>query len=136
MVESLVIPFVVVVRDELAPGRPEERVAVMEEDPEVSQASVLGLGGVPHELGDPHSPSPWAAHQDQHSGQAAWRPGRARLAVGRGGLGRAPCARWRGGPARPDDRGGRGPPPPPEDGCRPTRGSRGPSGRCAGGSCP
>ena len=61
MVESLVIPFVVVVRDELAPGRPEERVAVMEEDPEVSQASVLGLGGVPHELGDPHSPSPWAA---------------------------------------------------------------------------
>ena len=30
------IPFVVVVRDELAPGRPEERVAVMEEDPEVS----------------------------------------------------------------------------------------------------
>ena len=105
MVEPLVIPFVVVVRDELAagatpraladqdqaleagvlagapealrvgvqgrraggasdggdigrgervaPGRPEERVAVMDEDPDVSQASVLGSGGVPHELGDP-----------------------------------------------------------------------------------
>ena len=99
MVEPLVIPFVVVVRDELAdgatpraladqdqalevgvldgahealrvgvqvrraggasdggdigrgervaPGRPEERVAVMDEDPDVSQASVLGIGGVP-----------------------------------------------------------------------------------------
>ena len=46
------IPFVVV-RDELAPGRPEERVAVMDEDPDVSQASVLGIGGVPHELGAP-----------------------------------------------------------------------------------
>ena len=105
MVEPLVIPFVVVVRDELAdgatpraladqdqaleagvldgahearrvgvqvrraggasdggdigrgervaPGRPEERVAVMDEDPDVSQASVLGIGGVPHELGAP-----------------------------------------------------------------------------------
>ena len=52
MVEPLVIPFVVV-RDELAPGRPEERAAVMEEDPDVSQASVLGIGGVPHELGAP-----------------------------------------------------------------------------------
>ena len=103
MVEPLVIPFVVVVRDELAagatpraladqdqaleagfldgapearrvgvqvrrasgasdggdigrgervaPGRPEERVAVMDEDPDVSQASVRGIGGVPHELG-------------------------------------------------------------------------------------
>ncbi len=51
MVEPLMIPFVVVVRDELAPGRG-ERVAVMEEDPDVSQASVLGLG-VSHELGDP-----------------------------------------------------------------------------------
>ena len=47
------IPFVVVVRDELAHGRPEERVAVMDEDPDVSQESVLGIGGVPHELGDP-----------------------------------------------------------------------------------
>ena len=46
------ILFVVVVRDELAAGR-EERVAVMKEDPEVLQASVLGIGGVPHELGDP-----------------------------------------------------------------------------------
>ena len=105
MVEPLVIPFVVVVRDELAagatpraladqdqaleagfldgahearrvgvqvrraggasdggdigrgervaPGRPEERVAVMDEEPDVSQASVLGIGGVPHELGAP-----------------------------------------------------------------------------------
>ena len=95
MVEPLVIPFVVVVRDELADGATPraladrdqaleagvlegahealrvggqvrraggasdggdigrgERVAVMEEDPDVSQASVLGLG-VPHELGDP-----------------------------------------------------------------------------------
>ena len=39
MVEPLVIPFVVVVRDELAHGRPEERVAVMDEDPDVSQES-------------------------------------------------------------------------------------------------
>ena len=51
------IPFVVV-RDELAPGRPEERVAVMDEDPDVSQASVLGIGGVPHELGAPR-PVEW-----------------------------------------------------------------------------
>ena len=36
-------------------------------------------------------------------------------------------------PDRPDDRGCRGHP---DYGCRPTRGSRGPSGRCAGGSCP
>ena len=105
MVEPLVIPFVVVVRDELADGampraladqdhaleagvldgahearrvgvqvrraggasdggdigrgervahgRPEERAAVMEEEPDVSQESVLGIGGVPHELGAP-----------------------------------------------------------------------------------
>ena len=39
--------------ERVAPGRPEERVAVMDEDPDVSQASVLGIGGVPHELGDP-----------------------------------------------------------------------------------
>ena len=89
MVASLVIPFVVVVRDELAPGRPEERVAVMEEDPEVSQASVLGLGGVPHELGDLRpvglgadardlTAAAGQVHQDQHgeAGQAAWRPAR------------------------------------------------------------
>ena len=31
----------------------EERVAVMDEEPYVSQASVLGIGGVPHELGEP-----------------------------------------------------------------------------------
>ena len=53
MVEPRVIPFVVVVRDELAHGRPEARVAVMDEDPDGSQASVLGLGGVPHALGKP-----------------------------------------------------------------------------------
>ena len=47
------IPFVVVVRDELAHGRPEERVAVMDEELDVLQESVLGIGGVPHELGDP-----------------------------------------------------------------------------------
>ena len=39
--------------ERVAPGRPEARVAVMDEDPDVSQASVLGIGGVPHELGDP-----------------------------------------------------------------------------------
>ena len=75
MVEPLVIPFVVVVRDELAPGRPEERVAVMDEDPDVSQASVLGSGGVPHELGDPR-PVP--------VGRETLPPGRARLAFGGG----------------------------------------------------
>ena len=64
MVEPLGIPFVVVVRDAANPRRSGgasdggdigrgERVAVMEEDPDVSQASVLGIGGVPHELGDP-----------------------------------------------------------------------------------
>ena len=139
MVEPLVIPFVVVVRDELADGapqraladqdhaleagvldgapealrvgvqvrraggasdggdigrgervahgRPEERVAVMDEDPDVSQASVLGSGGVPHELGDPRpvglgadardlNAAAGQVTQDQHgeAGQAAWRP--------------------------------------------------------------
>ncbi len=39
--------------ERVAHGRPEERVAVMDEEPDVSQASVLGIGGVPHELGDP-----------------------------------------------------------------------------------
>ena len=96
MVEPLVIPFVVVVRDDLADGATPraladqnqaleagflagahealrggvqgrraggasdggdigrgERVAVMDEDPDVSQESVLGIGGVPHELGTP-----------------------------------------------------------------------------------
>ena len=57
IVEPLVIPFVVVVRDELAHGRPEARVAVMDEEPDVSQESVLGIGGVPHELGDPRPPA-------------------------------------------------------------------------------
>ena len=43
----------------------------MDEDPDVSQASVLGIGGVP---------------QDQHgeAGQAAWRPALDREAVGGG----------------------------------------------------
>ena len=139
IVEPLVIPFVVVVRDELADGatpraladqdhaleagvldgahealrvgvqvrraggesdggdigrgervahgRPEERVAVMDEEPDVSQESVLGIGGVPHELGDPRpgglgadardlNAAAGQVHQDQHgeAGQAAWRP--------------------------------------------------------------
>ena len=39
--------------ERVAHGRPEERVAVMDEEPYVSQESVLGIGGVPHELGDP-----------------------------------------------------------------------------------
>ena len=39
--------------ERVAHGRPEERVAVMDEDPDVSQESVRGIGGVPHELGDP-----------------------------------------------------------------------------------
>ena len=97
MVEPLVIPFVVVVRDELAHGRPEARVAVMDEEPDVSQESVLGIGGVPHELGDPRpvglgadardlNAAAGQVHQDQHgeAGQAAWRPDRDSEAVGGG----------------------------------------------------
>ena len=149
IVEPLVIPFVVVVRDELAdgatpraladqdhareagvldgahealrvgvqgrraggaseggdigrgervaPGRPEARVAVMDEDPDVSQASVLGIGGVPHELGDPRpvglgadardrNAAAGQVNQAQHgeAGQAAWRPDLDRAAVGGG----------------------------------------------------
>ena len=139
IVEPLVIPFVVVVRDELADGatpraladqahaleagfldgahealrvgvqvrraggesdggdigrgergahgRPEERVAVMDEDPDVSQESVRGIGGVPHELGDPRpvglgadardlTAAAGQVNQAQHgdAGSAAWRP--------------------------------------------------------------
>ena len=72
-------------------------VAVMDEEPSVSQASVLGIGGVPHELGDPRpvglgadarDPNAAAGQvtQDQHgeAGQAAWRPDRDREAVGGG----------------------------------------------------
>ena len=69
----------------------------MDEDPDVSQAFVLGIGGVPHELGDPR-PGGFGAdardltaaagpvHQAQHgeAGQAAWRPDRDREAVGGG----------------------------------------------------
>ena len=149
IVEPLVIPFVVVVRDELAdgatpraladqdhaleagcldgahaalrvgvqvrraggasdggdigrgervaPGRPEERVAVMDEDPYVSQESVLGIGGVPHELGAPRpvglgadardlTAAAGQVNQDQpgEAGQAAWRPALAREEVGGG----------------------------------------------------
>ena len=140
IVEPLVIPFVVVVRDELADGATPraladqdhaleagvldgahealrvgvqgrraggasdggdigrgERVAVMDEDPDVSQASVLGSGGVPHELGDPRPVGRGAdardltaaagqVNQDQHgeAGQAAWRPDLDREAVGGG----------------------------------------------------
>ena len=53
----------------------------------MSQASVLGIGGVPHELGDPRpvglgadardlTAAAGQVHQDQHgeAGQAAWRP--------------------------------------------------------------
>ena len=36
--------------ERVAHGRPEERVAVMDEDPDVSQESVLGIGGVPQAL--------------------------------------------------------------------------------------
>ena len=83
--------------ERVAPGRPEERVAVMDEDPDVSQASVLGIGGVPHELGAPRpvglgadardlTAAAGQVHQDQHgdAGQAAWRPDRDREAVGGG----------------------------------------------------
>ena len=73
--------------ERVAHGRPEERVAVMDEDPDVSQASVLGIGGVPHELGDPRpvglgadardlNAAAGQVNQAQHgeAGQAAWRP--------------------------------------------------------------
>ena len=59
----------------------------MDEEPDVSQASVLGIGGVPHELGDPRPVGLGAdardlhaaagqVTQDQHgeAGQAVWRP--------------------------------------------------------------
>ena len=72
-------------------------MAVMDEDPDVSQASVLGSGGVPHELGDPRpvglgadardlNAAAGQVHQDQpgEAGQAAWRPDRDREAVGGG----------------------------------------------------
>ena len=80
--------------ERVAHGRPAERVAVMDEDPDVSQASVLGIGGVPHELGDPRPVGLGAdardlhaaagqVTQDQHgdAGQAAWRPDLDREAV-------------------------------------------------------
>ena len=83
--------------ERVAPGRPEERVAGMDEDPDVSQESVLGSGGVPHELGDPRpvglgadardlTAAAGQVTQDQHgdAGQAAWRPDRDREAVGGG----------------------------------------------------
>ena len=69
----------------------------MDEDPDVSQASVLGIGGVPHELGAPRpvglgadardlTAAAGQVHQDQHgeAGQAAWRPALDREAVGGG----------------------------------------------------
>ena len=69
----------------------------MEEDPDVSQASVLGIGGVPHELGAPRpvglgadardlNAAAGQVHQAQHgeAGQAAWRPALDREAVGGG----------------------------------------------------
>ena len=61
------------------------------------QASVRGIGGVPHELGDPRpgglgadardlTAAAGQVHQDQHgeAGQAAWRPELDREAVGGG----------------------------------------------------
>ena len=69
----------------------------MDEDPDVSQASVLGIGGVPHELGAPRPVGLGADARDlnaaagqvpqaQHgeAGQAAWRPDLDRAAVGGG----------------------------------------------------
>ena len=83
--------------ERVAPGRPEEQVAVMDEEPDVSQASVLGSGGVPHELGDPRpvglgadardlTAAAGQVHQAQHgdAGQAAWRRDLDREAVGGG----------------------------------------------------
>ena len=83
--------------ERVAPGRPEELVAVMDEDPDVSQASVLGIGGVPHELGAPRpvglgadardlTAAAGQVRQAQHgeAGQAAWRPARDREAGGGG----------------------------------------------------
>ena len=80
-----------------AAGASRPRVAVMDEDPDVSQASVLGSGGVPHELGAPRpvglgadardrNAAAGQVHQDQHgdAGQAAWRPELDREAVGGG----------------------------------------------------
>ena len=83
--------------ERVAPGRPEARVAVMDEAPDVSQASVLGIGGVPHERGDPRpvglgadardltaAAGPVNQGQPGEAGQAAWRPDLDREAVGGG----------------------------------------------------
>ena len=83
--------------ERVAPGRPEARVAVMDEAPDVSQASVLGIGGVPHERGDPRpvglgadardrTAAAGPVNQDQpgEAGQAAWRPDLDREAGGGG----------------------------------------------------
>ena len=83
--------------ERVAHGRPEERVAVMEEDPDVSQESVLGIGGVPHELGDPRPVGLGADARDLtaaagqvtqgqpgDAGPAAWRPDLDRAEVGGG----------------------------------------------------
>ena len=95
-------------------------------------ASVRGGVDVPHaRTVTRRIPPILRADACQHDVRLSGYPNR--YTMMKSALGRAPCARWRGCPARPDDRGGRGHP---EYGCRPTRGSRGPSGRCAGGSCP
>ena len=60
--------------ERVAPGRPEERVAVMDEDPDVSQESVLGIGGVPHELGDPRPVGLGADARDLHAAAAPSSP--------------------------------------------------------------
>ena len=69
----------------------------MDEAPDVSQASVLGIGGVPHERGDPRpvglgadardrTAAAGPVNQDQpgEAGQAAWRPDLDREAGGGG----------------------------------------------------
>ena len=75
-------------RGECVPhSRTEQRVTVVDKEPHVSQKSVLGIGGVPHELGDPGAS--WLGadagdldatagqlnqHQHREAGQAARRP--------------------------------------------------------------
>ena len=74
-------------RERVAHGRPEERVAVMDEEPHVPEESVLDVGRVSHELGDPGTVGLGAdagdldaaagqvnQDQDREAGQAAWRP--------------------------------------------------------------
>ena len=79
----------------VAHGRTEERVAVMDADPDVPEESVLGIGGVAHELGDPLPIRGGAdarardaargqldENEDREPGQAAGRPDLDREEVG------------------------------------------------------